>query len=250
MVVIGISNRNTIGTYIYHYKWLLGHYLLLVVINKSVDKLTLLLNRQANVPIIVVIALDSLCHSLTAGLLWSSVAQKRFDDSQLQIGNIFDLRNWMRVFFVKNRGYCLQVLLALFLGSFIDIDHFIAADSWTLYGARHLSSRPFGHAVPFIVVVVSILKFLFKLSNEIVTLTGIAFFSHQLRDSQRRGLWFWPMGSTPPLSGALVFTIDILMSLLARRYLYPDPLEEQDDHCDDDRTPLSSRRSHPEVFEV
>ena len=30
-------------------------------------------------------------------------------------------------------------------------------------------------------------------------LFAVAVISHHLRDGYRRGLWFWPLGSTPPL---------------------------------------------------
>jgi hypothetical protein len=38
-------------------------------------------------------------------------------------------------------------------------------------------------------------------------LVSVSLFSHQLRDATRRGLWFWPMGSTPRIPYAIYLTM-------------------------------------------
>lgn len=38
-----------------------------------------------------------------------------------------------------------------------------------------------------------------------------AFLSHHIRDSKRRGLWLWPLGSTPPLPIVLYLTSQMLL---------------------------------------
>jgi hypothetical protein len=49
---------------------------------------------------------------------------------------------------------CLEVCIAGACSSLLDLDHFIAARAATLEGATHLSGRPFGHAMLFVLVVV------------------------------------------------------------------------------------------------
>ncbi|KAE8898317.1 hypothetical protein PF005_g3220 [Phytophthora fragariae] len=89
--------------------------------------------------------------------------------------------------------------------SLLDVDHFIAAGALTLAGATHLNGRPFGHAVTFIIVVALLVS---RCSRRVqarkrryrVCFIVVAWFSHQLRDGMRLGLWFWPLGSTPPVN--------------------------------------------------
>ena len=49
---------------------------------------------------------------------------------------------------------CFEICVAGACSSLLDLDHFIAARSATLEGATHLSNRPFGHAMLFVLVVV------------------------------------------------------------------------------------------------
>ena len=45
-----------------------------------------------------------------------------------------------------------ELALNLLLGSGLDIDHFIAARSLSIYDATHLSHRPFGHSLLFMIL--------------------------------------------------------------------------------------------------
>ncbi len=98
----------------------------------------------------------------------------------------------------------------MLVGSILDLDHFIAAHSFSLSEATSLSSRPPGHAlvaVPIIAVVAASIVALVCYPSEgrrdrarhIGQLIVVALLSHQLRDATRRGIWFWPMGSTSKL---------------------------------------------------
>jgi hypothetical protein len=81
----------------------------------------------------------------------------------------------------------------------LDADHFLAARSGSLRSAMTLQTRPFGHAVLFVVATAA-------LSGVLVPRTPLwlmvlaAWGSHHLRDALRRGLWCWPLGSTRPIS--------------------------------------------------
>lgn len=48
----------------------------------------------------------------------------------------------------------------------------------------------------------------------------VAWFSHQLRDSTRRGLWFWPFGHTIPVPYWIYISVIILTPYLIRIYIY------------------------------
>ncbi|KAL9985708.1 hypothetical protein ACROYT_G008144 [Oculina patagonica] len=85
----------------------------------------------------------------------------------------------------------------------IDVDHFIAAKSFKLQDALHLNRRPFLHTTTIVFIVVPILQVWFAQNisflRSLPYLFAVAVISHHLRDGIRRGLWFWPLGSTPPL---------------------------------------------------
>lgn len=80
----------------------------------------------------------------------------------------------------------------------LDADHFVAAWSTSLAAATRLAHRPFGHAVAFVVAAVGAAGVGGGTPCPAVALAA-ALGSHQLRDGVRRGLWLWPLGSTPPL---------------------------------------------------
>ena len=50
-------------------------------------------------------------------------------------------------------------------------------------------------------------------------LVFVAIFSHQLRDANRRGLWFSPVGSTPPIPYSLYILSIILLCVSIKYYL-------------------------------
>uniref|UniRef100_K3X9A3 Transmembrane protein 267 n=1 Tax=Globisporangium ultimum (strain ATCC 200006 / CBS 805.95 / DAOM BR144) TaxID=431595 RepID=K3X9A3_GLOUD len=97
--------------------------------------------------------------------------------------------------------------------SLLDVDHFIAAGSFSISGATHLKHRPFGHAVTFIVAVIATVwscssKRTLQARRRRVCFVIIALLSHQLRDGMRLGLWFWPLGSTPPIEYLLYLLLE------------------------------------------
>ena len=80
-------------------------------------------------------------------------------------------------------------------------------DSKTIFlfsqDALHLQNRPFLHSTTVVFIVVPLLE-VFLAQNipylqSLPYLFAIAIISHHLRDGHRRGLWFWPIGSTPAI---------------------------------------------------
>ncbi|EEY67141.1 uncharacterized protein PITG_04076 [Phytophthora infestans T30-4] len=111
--------------------------------------------------------------------------------------------------FSESGDSTLQLVRKCFLNgitaSLLDIDHFIAAGALNLAKATHLHGRPFGHSVTFIIAVVWLVtryskKCQARKRRNRVSFIVVAWLSHQLRDGMRRGLWFWPFGSTPPIN--------------------------------------------------
>jgi len=85
----------------------------------------------------------------------------------------------------------------------LDVDHFVAAKSLKLQDALHLQNRPFLHSTTVVFIVVPMLE-VFLAQNipylqSLPYLFAVAIISHHLRDGHRRGLWFWPIGSTPAI---------------------------------------------------
>uniref|UniRef100_A0A1I8N9R9 Transmembrane protein 267 n=1 Tax=Musca domestica TaxID=7370 RepID=A0A1I8N9R9_MUSDO len=98
--------------------------------------------------------------------------------------------------------------------SLIDIDHFIAAGSWSLEDATNLSRRPFLHCSSLIVLLLlaylctSCLNY-FKWSLVLGVLL-CAFITHHTRDAIRRGYWFYPWGHTNKLPNLAYILITVL----------------------------------------
>lgn len=89
---------------------------------------------------------------------------------------------------------------ALLIGSLLDLDHFISANSFSLYDASHLGiHRPFGHALLFIIAASCIASVFFQNGRRFGLVMFACLLSHQLRDSIRRGLWLYPFPSTNPV---------------------------------------------------
>ncbi|KAG6974831.1 hypothetical protein JG688_00002871 [Phytophthora aleatoria] len=118
--------------------------------------------------------------------------------------------------------------------SLLDVDHFIAAGALNLAGATHLNGRPFGHAVTFIIAVAMLVsrwsrKCQARTRRYRVCFVVVAWFSHQLRDGMRRGLWFWPLGSTPPINYFLyLFMEEALPFVMAKWWSKAPALTEME----------------------
>ncbi|KAK3925774.1 Transmembrane protein 267 [Frankliniella fusca] len=117
----------------------------------------------------------------------------------------------------------MQSFLCALLSSAVDVDHFIAARSVHLKDATKLQNRPFLHCTSAPLLVFSLIYISAIYCNNIKLLTFAwillaAFLSHHIRDAARRGFWFYPLGSTPPLGTglylALTASFPILLSLV------------------------------------
>ncbi len=100
--------------------------------------------------------------------------------------------------------------------------------------ALSLKERPFAHNTTLILVVAAILYLSSRLFPSMAShpLTGdllamflVATLSHHLRDGDRRGLWFGPFFSTPPIPHKLyVFLVILLPTLTPLPALLPTML--------------------------
>lgn len=157
---------------------------------------------------------DSATHAIISAIVWSAVVvdlQRMTSSASFGVPIHFILCHL--------RNHFTSIISALIAGSLLDVDHFLAAQSLTLYGATHLNSRPFGHAL-VMAIVLSAVVYLLSKQEDYSLLTFTAVVSHQLRDALRRGLWLWPFEHTPPLSRG--FAILCLMSLIGCSRLIRD----------------------------
>uniref|UniRef100_H2ZXX8 Transmembrane protein 267 n=2 Tax=Latimeria chalumnae TaxID=7897 RepID=H2ZXX8_LATCH len=121
------------------------------------------------------------------------------------VHGIVGLWSWALVIGLRKKSDFCEVLLAGFLASAIDLDHFVLAGSLSLKAALHLPKRPFLHCSTIIPLVALILKCclqIFKLKDSWCFLPWMVFISwtsHHIRDGTRQGLWFCPFGSIAPL---------------------------------------------------
>ncbi|XP_052897649.1 transmembrane protein 267 [Anopheles moucheti] len=89
--------------------------------------------------------------------------------------------------------YYLLLFIGMIVSSFIDLDHFIEARSFSLQDATHLRRRPFLHNSA-ICLIMFMLLILTKRFGSIkcglfTAMAFIAFTTHHLRDATRRGIW-------------------------------------------------------------
>jgi hypothetical protein len=157
---------------------------------------------------------DTSCHEITALILWC--IYREYSARGYVVNAKRSLSSWPIRTISCRCGISeplVECAMACMFGSLVDIDHFVSARSLSLFHATHLSSRPFGHAVLFVVAIFAVLRYLIQW-NDISMIYLIASISHLVRDSSRRGLWMWPFPHTPPIPYSLH-----LLLLLALPYI-------------------------------
>lgn len=119
-------------------------------------------------------------------------------------------------------------LLCGMMASFVDLDHFVAARSFTIHEATSLSFRPILHwtTLPvtfFVFLVILALAVhsvkLYKFAWFILT----AFGTHHLRDGYRRGIWIHPLPSIPPFP-YVIYLIGLVAIMLSFNFVMYHPL--------------------------
>eukprot|EP00048_Salpingoeca_helianthica_P005596 m.89418 g.89418 ORF g.89418 m.89418 type:complete len:201 (+) comp13658_c0_seq4:96-698(+) len=109
-------------------------------------------------------------------------------------------------------------VLAACMGSFIDLDHFLAAHSLSLKDAVSLPSRPPFHATLALLAVLAVVFALTRLHPPLRTwgwlplMAAAALLSHHLRDGYRRGLWLWPLPYSLPLTYPAYLVLEMLLA--------------------------------------
>ncbi|XP_028171688.1 transmembrane protein 267 [Ostrinia furnacalis] len=123
-----------------------------------------------------------------------------------------------------------NVILCTIVSSLIDVDHFIVAKSINLKDLTNLKQRGIFHCTTFWVVLTALLLALsriFKHANAYTTtwMLIVAFTSHHIRDANRRGLWCYPFGHTPPISTHVyVILLGTLPYLFSVMYNFMKPV--------------------------
>ncbi|XP_032752735.1 transmembrane protein 267 [Rattus rattus] len=125
--------------------------------------------------------------------------------SDNMVHGVIGMWSWAVVIGIRKKSDFAEVLLAGFLASVIDVDHFFMARSLSLQAALTLPRRPFLHCstvIPITVLSVKLAMHLFKLRDSwrfLPWMIFISWTSHHIRDGIRHGLWICPFGKTPPL---------------------------------------------------
>jgi hypothetical protein len=200
---------------------------------------------QSSLPRLPSALVDNAGHGLVALVSWAGAIALQHRSAT---GSVFagELAGCMRVPFLPSFPSCgLSLLLTSPCSSLnptasslaaavlcgivacaLDIDHFLAAGSLSMDGAMGLHRRPFGHSVTFVAASVFAALFLPALVpstarcaavHHLWLLLLVAWGTHQLRDATRRGLWFWPAGSTPPVPYWLYLAALALVPLVTQR---------------------------------
>ncbi|KAK2151585.1 hypothetical protein LSH36_358g02091 [Paralvinella palmiformis] len=122
-----------------------------------------------------------------------------------------------------------SALLCGILAMVLDGDHFYEARSFQLEKALSLQHRPFMHSTSTVIVIslnvwvlVKFMRSYWNVSclDYLPWMCLIAWISHHLRDANRRGMWFMPLGSTPPLPQWMYISLILLFVWLVTVVLY------------------------------
>lgn len=141
---------------------------------------------------------DNLTHASVGGLTWSLI---------LILSKKGILKNLSKIF------------LCFFIASFVDVDHFLLANSWRLHDATHLQKRGFLHCSTLPIMTWLFLLIYSKMLNQpnisdYAWIILSSFLSHHIRDANRRGLWFCPFGSTRPIPYHFYLTLSMTFPYL------------------------------------
>lgn len=113
-----------------------------------------------------------------------------------------------------------ELLAVGFFSSIIDIDHFISAKSFSLIDAISLPTRPFLHNTITLVcincAIWGLLAVFAPARLDWSLIFFISWFSHHVRDANRRGLWLGRVYSTEPIKDHWYLAIIILLPLFIR----------------------------------
>lgn len=113
-----------------------------------------------------------------------------------------------------------EIIATAFFSSIIDIDHFISARSLKLTDAISLSNRPFLHNSLTLLIVNLIIFILLNYFNSKANYWSIIFFiswfSHHIRDGNRRGVWLGSIHTTKPIKTEQYLIILLFIPLFLR----------------------------------
>lgn len=167
---------------------------------------------------------DNFCHALISGLSWGCTISLGVNNVNMLQKKVPHNGKWCKLARWRSttKILAMELLLSCLVGSLVDIDHFICAQSFSLHDATSLSYRPVGHALTTCFVLTSLCALVTR-SARCTLILFSAYFSHLLRDSVRRGLWLspWPATSaapvglsTPPLPLWLVFGLYAILPIV------------------------------------
>ncbi|XP_070592483.1 transmembrane protein 267 [Erythrolamprus reginae] len=201
---------------------------MLLAMASETEKANALLQLFSTASVISSLCLGIFCYLADRLLQFSFIQQtywlRALSDNMVH--GIIGLWSWAIVIGLKKKSDFTEVILAGFLSSVIDMDHFILAGSLSLKAALSLPQRPFLHCSTVIPVVCLVLKFimhLLKLKDSWCFLPWMMFISwtsHHVRDGIRHGLWICPFGKTVPLPYWLYVAVTATLPHLCSFLLY------------------------------
>lgn len=148
---------------------------------------------------------DSGTHGAVAALSWIIFIQiqNQMNDNYLSLIKLMK-EHWIEIF------------LAGFIGSVIDLDHFLEAQSFHLKDAIGLNYRPFLHNTTIPITFLAFTLILsFALGSEFIVkigfILGLSMISHHIRDAWRRGIWLPPISDSIPISYRTYLIVTVIL---------------------------------------
>ncbi|XP_078577365.1 transmembrane protein 267-like [Branchiostoma floridae x Branchiostoma japonicum] len=164
------------------------------------------------------VLLGGFCVAADRALRWKPISHhtllRALTDNSAH--GLVGLWSWGIVCGARTRHNILQTLLCGLLASLVDADHFIAARSLQLKDALTLPARPPFHATSLLLSTAFTIWVLLKIMDWkalhlLPWICTVAWLSHHIRDGTRRGLWFPPIGSTPPIPDWMYIGLIVLL---------------------------------------
>lgn len=122
-----------------------------------------------------------------------------------------------------NKKNVIEMIFCAVIACAIDLDHFISAKSFRLKDALSLQHRPPLHSTSILIpifLLLTTISIYYPSTWTLHFLVTVSFVSHHVRDGHRRGLWFWPFGSTPPIPYwlylVIITTLPAVITLIMR----------------------------------
>jgi hypothetical protein len=166
---------------------------------------------------LAVILIDTITHGLHACLCWFELLILELHNRGASLPSPLSLYLPFMSILKRSSG---ELMLAFFVGTALDVDHFIAAGSWSLAAATNLPRRPFGHNLLFVILLATAVGFAVicvravRTAQRTKAIVLTSCLSHLSRDALKKGFTYVPLMEAHTERITLLLHVVILTAVL------------------------------------